>query len=462
MTDASLTPATVRFAPSPTGYLHIGNARTALFNWLRKLGTGGTYILRLDDTDAERSRDEFADAIREDLAWLGIRPDRVERQSARADEHRGAMERLVASGALYPCYETPDELDRQRKRLAARRLPPVYDRSALSLTDEDRAKLEEEGRRPHWRFLLPNHGGDPVKPHRTMVEWDDLVRGPQSIDLASMSDPVLVREDGTFPYTLPSVVDDASMGVTEVIRGDDHVSNTAAQIALFRALGHEPPRFGHHNLLTTVDGDGLSKRSGSLSLRSLRDDGLEPMSVASLAVRIGMSGSVEPHPTMDALLEGFDMGDASKSAAKFDPHELETLNAAIVHELPLDAVRDRLAAMGVPEDRREEFWHAVRPNCARVRDAADWWALLSDERPDHRLEGDDLAFAREAFDLLPDAPWDGATWKAWTGAVRERTGRRGKSLFMPLRLALTGKGHGPELSELLPLLGPEGTRARRP
>lgn len=453
--------ATVRFAPSPTGHLHIGNARTALFNWLRAKATGGTYILRLDDTDAERSRDEFAEAIVEDLAWLGIVPDRTERQSARTDAHRAAMERLKASGALYPCYETPEELDRQRRRQAARRLPPVYDRSALKLTEEDRARLEGEGRTPHWRFLLPN-GTDPHAPRRTMIEWDDLVRGPQSIDLASMSDPVLVREDGTFPYTLPSVVDDAEMGVTEVIRGDDHVSNTAAQIALFRALGHEPPAFGHHNLLTTLDGEGLSKRTGALSLRSLREDGLEPMAVASLAVQVGMSGSVEPHATMDALAEGFRMADASKSAAKFDPHELEMLNAAIVHELPVDAVRGRLAAMGVLGERMDEFWHAVRPNCARVRDAADWWTLLADERPDHGLEGDDLAFARTAFDLLPPAPWDAGTYKAWTNEVKAATGRRGKSLFMPLRLALTGRDHGPELSELLPLLGPEGTSARRP
>ena len=461
-TAPAARPATVRFAPSPTGYLHIGNARTALFNWLRKLGTGGAYILRLDDTDAGRSRDEFADAIVRDLAWLGVTPDRIERQSARADRHAEAMERLKATGVLYPCYETPDELDRQRKRLAARSLPPVYDRTALALTDHDRARLEGDGRRPHWRFLLPNHEGDPASPRRTMVEWDDLARGPQAIDLASMSDPVLVREDGTFPYTLPSVVDDAEMGVTEVIRGDDHVSNTAAQIALFHALGHEPPRFGHHNLLTTLDGQGLSKRGGALSLASLREDGLEPMAVADLAVRIGMSGSVDPHPDMASLAAGFDMADASKSAAKFDPHELETLNAAIVHELPLDAVRERLAAMGVPEDRMAEFWHAVRPNCARVRDAADWWALLADERADHGLTGDDLDFVRRAFDLLPDAPWDGTTWKAWTSAVKADTGRKGRALFMPLRLALTGRDHGPELSELLPLLGREGTLARRP
>ena len=455
-------PATVRFAPSPTGYIHIGNARTALFNWLRAMRTGGRFILRLDDTDAERSRDKFADAIMEDLAWLGIVPDRIERQSWRADEHSQAAARLRTSGHLYPCYETPEELDRQRKRLAARRLPPVYDRSALSLTDDDRASLEGEGRRPHWRFLLPNHDGDPNATRRTMVEWDDLVRGPQGIDLASMSDPVLVREDGTFPYTLPSVVDDATMGVTEVIRGDDHVSNTAAQIALFHALGVAPPRFGHHNLLTTTDGEGLSKRSGALSLRSLREDGLEPMAVASLAVRIGMSGSVEPHPSLASLAASFDMSDASSSAAKFDPHDLMTLNASIVHDLPVDAVRDRLSAIGVPEARLAEFWHAVRSNCERVRDAADWWATIGGERPDHGLADDDLAFARTAFELLPDGPWDETTWKAWTDTVKDRTGRKGKALFMPLRLALTGRSQGPELSELLPLLGPEGTRARRP
>lgn len=452
----------VRFAPSPTGYLHIGNARTALFNWLYKLQTDGTFVLRLDDTDAARSRDEFADAIVEDLNWLGIEPDRVERQSARASRHAQAVERLKGAGVLYPCYETPDELERQRKRRMARRLPPVYDRSALALDASDRERLEAEGRRPHWRFLLPNHDGDPRMPRRTDIEWNDIVRGPQSIDLASMSDPVLVREDGTFPYTLPSVVDDADQGITDIIRGDDHVSNTAVQIALFQALEQRTPRFGHHNLLTSIDGQGLSKRDGSLSLRSLREAGLEPAAVADLAVQIGMSGAVEPHATMTDLAAGFDLTAASRSAAKFDPAELDTLNASIVHELSLAEVRDRLRSMGVPDDRAEEFWHAVRPNCARVADAATWWGIVSDPRPDHGLSGDDLTFARAAFDALPDAPWDGSTWSTWTSAVREQTGRKGKALFMPLRRALTGLDRGPELSELLPLLGPEGTRARRP
>ena len=455
-------PTVVRFAPSPTGYLHIGNARTALFNWLHARKAGGSYILRLDDTDAARSTDAFAAAIVEDLRWLGIEPTRTERQSARPARYEDAVEVLKRGGVLYPCYETPEELERQRKRRMARHLPPIYDRSALELSDQDRARLEGEGRRPHWRFLLPNHDGDPHRPRRTDVKWDDVVRGQQSIDLASMSDPVLVREDGTFPYTLPSVVDDAEMGVTDVIRGDDHVSNTAAQIALFRALGHVPPRFGHHNLLTTVDGTGLSKRSGALSLRALREDGLEPMAVASLAVQIGMAGSVVPHGSMESLAHGFNMRDASRSPAKFDPAELDTLNAAVVHQLGVSEVRDRLSAIGVPEERMEAFWHAVRPNCVRVGDAAQWWDVVRGARRETEVSTDDVEFVRAAFDLLPPEPWDSSTWKNWTAAVRERTGRKGRALFMPLRVALTGREHGPELSELLPLLGPEGTRARRP
>ena len=453
---------TVRFAPSPTGHIHIGNARTALFNWLFRMRTGGRYILRLDDTDAARSTDAFADAITEDLRWLGIEPDAIERQSARAAVHEAAADTLRQAGLLYPCYETADELERQRRRLAARRLPPVYDRSALDLGDRDRTDLEAEGRTAHWRFLLPNFDADPKRPRRTDVRWDDVVRGPQSIDLASMSDPVLVRADGTFPYTLPSVVDDAEMGVTHVIRGDDHVSNTAVQIALFEALGHAVPNFGHHNLLAAADGSGLSKRDGSLSLRSLREAGYEPMAVASLAVQTGMSGAIEPHASLGSLSEGFDMRDASRSAAKFDVGEIEQLNAAIVHDMPVGRVRADLARLGVPDSVMEPFWHAVRPNCTRVRDAAEWWSIVVDPDVAHALDHEDVEFVRQAFDMLPDGPWDRATWKLWTNAVRAATGRKGRALFMPLRKALTGRDTGPELSELLPLLGREGTLARRP
>jgi len=454
---------TVRFAPSPTGYIHIGNTRTALSNWLFALKNDGRFILRFDDTDLERSKPEYAEAIAADLDWLGVRPSQVEHQSQRFAIYDAAAERLKRAGLLYPCYETAEELELRRKLRLARRLPPVYGREALKLTEADRAKLEAEGRRPHWRFLLPNFERDPFQPERTEVHWDDLVRGPQTVDLASISDPVLVREDGSYLYTFPSVVDDIDLGVTHVIRGDDHVTNTGAQIAIFRALGAEPPQFGHHNLLTTISGEGLSKRTGALSIRALRDAGYEPMAVASLAVLIGTSENVIAAPDMQVLVEHFDLTAASKSSAKFDPADLDTLNRALVHELSFEAVRERLAALGIEGEGAEAFWLAVRGNLDRVRDAALWWKIIHEgvqSAPD--LSQEDIAFVRQAFDLLPPEPWDRQTWKIWTDAVKEASGRKGKALFMPLRLALTGLPAGPELADLLPLVGREGMSARRP
>ncbi|PYE89976.1 glutamate--tRNA ligase [Phyllobacterium leguminum] len=454
---------TVRFAPSPTGYIHIGNTRTALFNWLFALKNDGRFILRFDDTDVERSKAEYAEAIATDLDWLGVKPDRVEQQSKRFAIYDAAVEKLKRAGLLYPAYETAEELERRRKLRLTRRLPPVYGREALKLTDADRAALEAEGRKPHWRFLLPNFKDDPFSPERTEVHWDDLVRGPQTVDLASMSDPVLVREDGTYLYTLPSVADDIDLSVTHIIRGDDHVTNTGAQIALFRALGAEPPAFGHHNLLTTISGEGLSKRSGALSVGSLREAGYEPMAIASLAVLIGTSENVIAAPDMAALATHFDPAATSKSSAKFDPAELDTLNRALIHALPFEAVRDRLAALGIEGEKAEAFWLAVRGNLTHVNDAAAWWRIVNEgaqSAPD--LTPEDLTFVRQAFDLLPPEPWDRETWKIWTDAVKEATGRKGKALFMPLRLALTGLHSGPELADLLPLAGRERILARRP
>ena len=452
---------TVRFAPSPTGYIHIGNVRTALFNWLHAARRDGTFILRLDDTDAERSTAEFADAIIEDLRWLGLDPHRIERQSERGEHHDAAAAHLRERGLLYPCYETPDELEKQRKRQQARRLPPVYDRSALRLSDDERARLEEEGRQPHWRFLLPNHDGDPFTPRRTDVEWNDLVRGPQTVDLASMSDPVLVREDGSYLYTLPSVVDDIEMGVTDIIRGDDHVTNTGAQIALFRALEADEPSFGHHNLLLAGDGEGLSKRSGALSIRSLRDDGLEPMAVNSLAALVGTPGAVEPHRDITSLAMVLDLASVSRSPSRFEPQELMRLNSEIVHELPFADVRERLRELGVDGPGAEAFWMVVRVNCERVRDARMWWDVVHGETASADMSPEDADFVRTAFDLLPERI-DAGTWKAWTNELKASTGRKGRALFMPLRLALTGLDHGPELADLLPLIGRERILARRP
>ena len=454
---------TVRFAPSPTGRIHIGNARTALFNWLFAMKNGGRFVQRFDDTDLARSKQEYADSILYDLHWLGIFPDATEYQSRRFEVYDAAVEKLKAAGLLYACYETAEELELRRKIRLSRKLPPVYGREALKLTDEEKAAFEAEGRRPHWRFLLPNFKDDPFETERTEVHWNDVVRGGETVDLASLSDPVLVREDGTYLYTLPSVVDDIDMGITHVIRGDDHVTNTGVQIALFRALGAEPPAFGHHNMLTTGEGEGLSKRTGALSISRLRESGIEPMAVASLAVLIGTSESVAAVPTMSELAARFDPTTTSKSASKFDPDELLVLNRALLHTMPFSEAQDRLSALGISGEKAEPFWLAVRGNLDRLSDAAGWWRIVR-QGPEQaeELSGEDADFVRQALDLLPEEPWDGTTWKSWTGAVKEATGRKGKSLFMPLRLALTGLSSGPELADLLPLLGREGTLARRP
>ncbi len=452
-------PPIVRFAPSPTGNLHIGNARTALINWLYALREGGTFILRFDDTDRERSREEFVEGIRRDLAWLGIRPAREERQSLRAPAYLDAGDRLRAKGLLYACYETPGELERKRKRQAGRGLPPVYDRAALRLTPQERAELEEQGRKPHWRFLLPNHSGDPFEPHRSEVHWDDVVRGRQTVDLASMSDPVLVREDGTWPYTMPSVVDDIDFGVTHVIRGDDHVANTGVQIALFEALGANAPEFGHHNLLTTASGEGLSKRLGSLSLRQLAEDGYEPMAVASLAVLTGAAGSVDAVTDIDELAARMDLRAISKSAAKFDVAELDGLNARLVHRYDWAQVKARFDERAF-DGKGAEFWPVIRENIVKAKEAVDWWQRIM--TPPAHVTDLDRDYLHTARELLPDGAIDEASWAAWTGAIRQRTGRKGRELFQPLRLALTGMEHGPDMGRLLPIIGRERILARLP
>jgi glutamyl-tRNA synthetase len=454
---------TVRFAPSPTGPIHIGNARTALFNWLFASRHSGRFIQRFDDTDAARSRQEYADAILYDLHWLGIFQDATEYQSRRLDLYRDAADRLRRDGLLYPCYETTEELDLRRKVRRTRGQPPIYGREALTSTHEQIAEYEADGRKPHWRFLLPNFTDDPAAPERTEITWTDLARGEETVDLASLSDPVLVREDGTFLYTLPSVVDDIDMGISHVIRGEDHVTNTGVQIALFKALGAESPLFGHHNLLTTASGEGLSKRSGALSIASLREDGIEPMAVASLAVLVGTSENVAAVPSMAELADRFDIASTSRSASKFAPEDLIGLNRALLHHMPFSEARDRLAAVGIFGDRAEPFWLAVRGNLDRLGDAVGWWRILT-QGPESspQMSDKDTEFVRKAFDLLPPEPWDGSVWKTWTEQVKKVSGRKGKALFAPLRLALTGLRSGPELCDLLPLLGREGALARRP
>jgi len=453
---------TVRFAPSPTGQIHIGNARTALFNWLFAKKAGGSFVLRFDDTDVERSRREYADQIEVDLGWLGIEPDVTVRQSDRFALYNRAVEKLKEAGRLYPCYETAEELELRRKIRLSRRLPPIYGREALRLSDEQKAAYEAEGRKPHWRFLLPNFESDPFTTRRTEIHWDDIIRGSQTVDLASMSDPVLVREDGTFLYTLPSVVDDIDLGITHVIRGDDHVTNTGAQIAIFEALGAKAPGFGHHNLLTTVTGESLSKRTGALSIASLREAGVEPMAVASLAVLIGTSEAVSAYRDMDELAAHFDPASSSKSSAKFDPAELEALSRSLIQAMPFEQIAPRLEAMGIEGPLAQPFWNAVRGNIEKLQDTAGWWRIVTEGPEQAEFSDEDRMFLRDAFDLLPPEPWNHETWRIWTEKVKERTGRKGKALFKPLRLALTGRDSGPELADLLPLLGREGTLGRRP
>ena len=450
---------TVRFAPSPTGHIHIGNSRPALYNWLYAKKMGGRFILRFDDTDLERSKKEYAESIETDLRWLGISPDVIERQSDRVSAYEAAAEKLKTAGLLYPCYETPDELERRRSRQRALGRPPVYDRAGLKQTEEERAGFEAEGRKPHWRFVLPNHDGDPFQTKRTEVTWNDLCRGDQPVDLASMSDPVLIRADGTFLYTLPSIVDDIDMGVSHIIRGEDHVSNTGVQIAIFEALGAKAPVFGHHNLLPTRDGEGLSKRKGALSIGSLRDSGVEAMAVCSLAVLTGTSQAVEAVPSMDALVEKFDLTSVSRSSAKFDPEDLKGLNARLVHEMPYADAKDRLDEMGVGGG--EAFWTAIRGNCETVNDAKGYWQIVGGP-VESRIEDEDREFITKAKDLLPDGEMTLETWGAWTSALKAETGRKGRGLFMPLRRVLTGLDHGPDMKEMLPLIGRKSILDRLP
>jgi glutamyl-tRNA synthetase len=429
----------VRYAPSPTGRLHLGNARPMLLNWLFAQARSGDYILRLDDTDTARSTEEFARGIEEDLAWLGVTPAAKVRQSDRTALYDAARDKLIAAGRLYPAYETEDELDRKRARARALGKPPIYDRAALNLTEAQKATYEAEGRTPHWRFRLD---GRPVL-------FDDMIKGPQTVNTASMSDPVLIRADGSYLYTLPSVVDDIDLGITHVIRGEDHVSNTGTQIEIFEALGGRVPFFAHHNLLTGAEGEGLSKRLGSLSLADLREAGYEPLAVALVAVLTGTSLAVEPYPDLTAAGQALDLAMISHGPARYDPAELDTLNARILHAMEFETARPRLAALGLDS---EPLWLALRENLTKFGDIIALAQLVSGP-VEPQVADEDREFIAVARDMLPAEPWDAGTWALWTNALKEKTGRKGKGLFMPLRMALTGRHDGPELRSLLPLLG---------
>ncbi|EAQ01726.1 glutamyl-tRNA synthetase [Pseudooceanicola batsensis HTCC2597] len=429
-----------RFAPSPTGYIHVGNLRTALFNFLIARKQGGTFILRIDDTDPERSKEEYVDAIKQDLDWLGLHWDRVERQSERLDRYAEAADRYREMGRFYEAFETPTELDLKRKKQLNMGRPPVYDRAALALSDAERDRLRAERGQGVWRFKLDHE----------RIEWTDGILGPISIDAASVSDPVLIRQDGQVLYTLASVVDDTEMGVTHVVRGSDHVTNTATQIQMIDALGGAAPAFAHHSLLTGPQGEALSKRLGTLSIRDLRARGVAPMALLSLMARLGSSRPVELRASVDELVEGFDLSQFGSAPTKFDENDLFPLTARVLQSTPLSAVRDRLAAAGVPEDRAEAFWSVVRDNITVLDEVDAWWIMMRDGA-DPLVAPEDEDFIREAMPLLPETI-DQSTWSQWTGAVKDKTGRKGKSLFMPLRKAVTGMERGPEMAQLLPLL----------
>jgi glutamyl-tRNA synthetase len=436
----------VRFAPSPTGLLHVGNARQALVNWLYARARGGTFLLRLDDTDSERSTAAFARAIEEDLNWLGLTWDEKAVQSERLDRYAAAAERLKQAGRLYPCYETEEELSLKRKAALSAKRPPIYDRAALKLSADERAALEAEGRRPHWRFKLL--AGE--------IAWHDEVRGPVSFQGENLSDPVLIREDGRPLYTLTSVVDDIELGVTHVLRGEDHVANTAVQVQLFQALAEigdgGVPGFGHLSLIAGAEGEALSKRLGSLSLASLRESGLEAMTLNSYLARLGTPDPVEPFTGLEALAEGFDLARFGRATPKFDPAELDQLNARLLHVTPFADVAPRL-----PQGFDEALWLAVRPNLNRLVEAEIWQNIC---RGPVIPQIEDADFLGQAAELLPEEPWDETTWATWTTAVKQATGKKGKALFLPLRLALTGLDHGPELKALLPLIGRQRASAR--
>lgn len=429
-----------RFAPSPTGYIHVGNLRTALFNYLIARKAGGEFVLRLDDTDPERSTQAYADAIMEDLEWLGLTWDRVEKQSNRLERYEAAADELRAAGRFYECFETPTELDLKRKKQLNMGKPPVYDRSALGLSEAEKDVLRAE-RSGHWRFKLDLE----------RIEWTDGILGDLSIDAASVSDPVLIRGDGQFLYTLASVCDDVDYGITDVVRGSDHVTNTATQIQIIKALGGTVPEFAHHSLLTGPQGEALSKRLGTLALRDLRAQGLQPMALLSLMARLGSSEPVELRSSMQELIDGFDLSKFGAAPTKFDVEDLRPLTARYNQALPFSAVAAEIEALGVPAQLAEDFWSVTKDNITVLTDLKGWWDMFSTGAAPV-IDDEDTDFVAQALALLPEGPFDRETWGIWTKAVKAATGRKGRGLFMPLRKALTGQAHGPDMGAVLPLL----------
>ncbi len=431
---------TTRFAPSPTGWMHIGNLRAALMNFAIARQNGGSFILRIDDTDQERSKPEYVDGIKDALTWLGISWDRIEYQSARLAQYEAAKAKLIEMGRLYECFETPVELDLKRKKQLNMGKPPVYDRAALELSEEEKDRLRAE-RGSHWRFKLD----------RERIEWTDGILGPISIDAASVSDPVLIKESGQFLYTLASVVDDVEFGITNVVRGSDHVTNTATQIQMIVALGGTVPQFAHHSLLTGPQGEALSKRLGTLALKDLRERGIEPMAIMSLMARLGSADPVELRANVQEVIDGFDVSKFGAAPTKFDPADLEPLTARIIGNKPFEDVADQVAALGVPADIAPRFWEVVRANITFLSEMPEWWELFS-KGAAADVDAEDQEFIVTAFGMLGEPPYTAATWGEWTSAVKDATGRKGKGLFMPLRKAVTGRAKGPEMADVMELM----------
>ncbi len=439
-------PVIARFAPSPTGKLHVGNVRTALMNWLFIRESGGHFVLRIDDTDTERSTAAYEEGIREDLSWLGLNWDSSFKQSERFGEYDKARDKLIAAGLLYPCYETSEDLDRQRKLQRVAGKPPVYNRAALELTQDQKDALEAEGRQPHWRFKLSGE----------TVTWNDMVRGEQTVDTSSLSDPVLIRGNGSYLYTLPSVVDDIDAGITHVIRGEDHVTNSGAQIEIFRALSDHLPTFAHTPLLVGKDGKGLSKRLGSLSMDELREQQIEPLAICSLLGKIGTSDPIEARPSLEVLKTEFSFSKIGRAPARFDEDELLLINGRLLHDTPYADVKDRLDAMGVAGGER--LWLLARDNITKLPEMADWSNMLHAPMAG-KIADEDAEFCKTAAGCLPAVITD-STWSEWTRELKSKTDRKGKSLFLPLRLALTGRSGGPSMGDVLDLLGAEKSAAR--
>lgn len=434
-----------RFAPSPTGHLHVGNIRTALHNWMFAKKEGGSFLLRLDDTDAERSKEEYVEAIRADLNWLGLSPDEEERQSGRFDRYEEQFEILKIAGRVYPAYETSEELELRRKILLGQGKPPIYERTALSLTEAQIADFEAEGRKPHWRFKLD---------HDKPIEWIDMIRGDQHFDPALLSDPVIRREDGSWLYMLPSTIDDIDMQISHVVRGEDHVANTAVQIQMFEAFGAKIPAFAHEALLVGTEGK-LSKRLGSLGVSGFRERHIEPQSIVALLARIGTSDPVEPIADVEKLIETFDFARFGRAPARFDDDELGQLNQKIVHQLDFAAVENRL-----PDGMSANGWEVIRPNLHDMGEVAQWWQVVTGPVTAPQFSAEDQEFLVTARTTLKGLDWSETIWKDWTGLLKETTGRKGKALFMPLRQAITGLDHGPDMNSLLVLIGRDSAMVR--